>query len=173
MRVIRSAVAAAALTLAVAGCDAGAPEPEPTAAAEAAPAMPRGIALSDARVQLPAVSGRPGVAYFTLSPSAGAPQAIAGVAVALVGRTEMHETVTKNAKSTMKPVTSVPLVAGETVSFAPGGLHAMLFDLDPKLRFEDATELTVTFDSGDKVTVPAKVTTINAIMVGEGTEDSH
>ena len=150
--------------------------PPESDAIEAAPEAPPGISLSDARVQLPAVSGRPGVAYFTVSQSSGPPRTIAAVSVEMAGRTEMHETLKldggkmdgakmdgakMDGAMTMKPVGSVPLESGKSVEFAPGGKHIMLFELDPKLRFADSVELTVTFGGGDKATAKARVTTVN------------
>ena len=160
MRIIGVGLASC-LLLGLGACGEAPKLPVETEAVEAPPEAPPGISVSDARVQLPAVSGRPGVAYLTVSQSSGPPRAIAAVSVEMAGRTEMHETIKAGEAMTMKPVESVPLESGKSVEFAPGGKHIMLFDLDPKLRFEDSVELTVTFDGGDKATAPAKVTTVN------------
>jgi periplasmic copper chaperone A len=163
---IRSAIVAALLGLALGGCDGGAAERKADPAAQPAADTPAGVTLSGARVQLPAVSGRPGAAYFTISQAAGGPRTITAVTVAMAGRSEMHETVKRGGGSAMKPLASVPLAGGETVTFAPGGRHVMLFDLDPKLRFEDDVELTVTFADGAKARVRAPVTTVQQSMEG-------
>ena len=160
MRIIGT-VLAGGLMLGLGACGEAPEVPPEKGAATAPPEAPPGISLSDARVQLPAVSGRPGVAYFTISQSSGPPRTVAGVAVELAGRAEMHETMNKGEAMTMQPVEAVPLESGKNVEFAPGGKHVMLFDLDPKLRFEDSVELTVTFDGGDKATARARVTTVN------------
>ena len=152
--------AATALALALAGCGSNAPAPSPSETAEAGPEAPPGITLSDARVQLPLVSGRPGAAYFTVSQANGAPRKVVGVAVEMAGRAEMHETK----GGTMAPVTELEIGPGKTIKFAPGGYHVMLFDLDPKLRFSKDAELTVTFDGGDKASARAPVTTMQEQM---------
>jgi copper(I)-binding protein len=154
----------AALALLAAGCDGPPPQPAPSETADATPENAPGIVLSDARVQLPVVSGRPGAAYFTLTQASGPPRKLVAVAVAMAGRTEMHETAKDGAMSTMKPVGEVPIASGETVRFAPGGYHVMLFDLDPRLRFEKTARLTLTFDNGDKAAVAAPVTTVGEAM---------
>ena len=154
------AIAATALALALAGCGSNAPAPSPSETAEAAPEAPPGITLSDARVQLPLVSGRPGAAYFTVSQANGAPRKVVGVSVEMAGRSEMHET----RGGTMAPVDEVEVGPGKTVKFEPGGYHVMLFDLDPKLRFAKDAELTVTFDGGDKASARAPVTTMQDQM---------
>ena len=153
-------IAATALALVLAGCGSNAPAPAPSESTEVAPEAPPGITLSDARVQLPLVSGRPGAAYFTVSQANGAPRKVVGVSVEMAGRSEMHETK----GGTMVPVGEVEVGPGKTVKFAPGGYHVMLFDLDPKLRFSKDAELTVTFDGGDKASARAPVTTMQDQM---------
>ena len=157
---VKFAFAVTALAFALAGCGSNQPQPSPSQAAEAAPEAPPGITLSDARIQLPLVSGCPGAAYFTVSQANGAPRKVVGVAVEMAGRAEMHETK----GGTMAPVTEVEIGPGKTVKFAPGGYHVMLFDLDPKLRFAKDAELTVTFDGGDKASARAPVTTMQEQM---------
>ena len=160
---ITATVLAVGMMLGLSACGEAPKAPAPSETAGVAPEAPPGVTLSDARVQLPAVSGRPGVAYFTISQASGPPRAIAAVSVEMAGRTELHETAKVGEAMTMRPVTSVPLESGTSVEFAPGGKHVMLFDLDPKMRFADSVELTVSFDSGDKASAPAKVTTVNAM----------
>jgi copper(I)-binding protein len=157
-----------ALAAALAACQAQAPEPAPTEAADATPENAPGIALGDARVQLPAVSGRPGVAYFSVSQANGAPRKLVAVHVDGAGRSELHQTVQEGGVSSMKPVAEVPIGPGRTVKFEPGGYHAMLFNLDPSLAAGKPAELTVTFDNGDKASVAASVGT-----VGAGAEHAH
>ena len=154
------AIAATALALALAGCGSNAPAPSPSETAEAAPEAPPGITLSDARVQLPLVSGRPGAAYFIVSQANGAPRKVVGVSVEMAGRSEMHETK----GGTMAPIDEVEVGPGKTVKFEPGGYHVMLFDLDPKLRFSKDAELTLTFDGGDKASARAPVATMADTM---------
>jgi len=162
MRII-GMVLAGGMLLGLVACGEAPKAPVEGEAVEAAPEAPPGVMLSDARVQLPAVSGRPGVAYFTVSQASGPPRSIAAVAVEMAGRTEMHETIKVGEAMTMRPVVAIPLESGKSVEFVPGGKHIMLFDLDPKLRFQDSVELTVTFDGGDKATARAKVTTVNTM----------
>ena len=157
---IRFGIAATALALALMGCGSSQPAPSPSETAETSPEAPPGITLSDARIQLPLVSGRPGAAYFTVSQANGAPRKVVGVAVEMAARAEMHETK----GSTMAPVSEVPVGPGKTVKFAPGGYHVMLFDLDPKLRFAKDAELTLTFDGGDKASMRAPVATMADTM---------
>lgn len=143
-----------------------APETAPSAAAPYGPDAPAGMGISDARVQLPAVPGRPAVAYFTLNPGAKASGELAAVHVDHFARAEMHESRMEGGMMTMAPVTRVPLTPGKPITFAPGGFHVMLFDGDGKLAAGQTTELTATLANGDKISAIAKVIATGGAMSG-------
>ncbi|MDP3675227.1 MAG: copper chaperone PCu(A)C [Novosphingobium sp.] len=155
-----AAIVAGGMALAIAGCGSNEPQPSPGDVAQPSPEAPPGITLSDARIQLPVVSGRPGAAYFTVSQANGAPHTVTGVAVEMAARAEMHQT----SGGSMAPLGKVGIGAGKTVKFEPGGYHVMLFDLDPKLRFSKDVALTVTFEGGGKAVARAPVTTMAGQM---------
>jgi len=114
------------------------------------------LAISDAVVQLPAVPGRPAVAYFTAVP--GAHARITAVAVDHFARAQMHQSLMQGGAMTMQPVDSVPVEPGQPVHFAPAGLHVMLFDGDGSLKPGGMTTLAITLDNGTRIAAPAKVT---------------
>ncbi|WP_353229309.1 copper chaperone PCu(A)C [Novosphingobium sp.] len=155
-----------ALTLAaaLAGCsakpDSSATEAATdTAASEiAGPGAAPGLTLAGATVQLPAVPGRPAVAYFTLTAGAEATGKLVAVHVDHFARAEMHESRMEGTAMTMATVDSVPLTPGKAIVFAPGGYHVMLFDADPAIKAGGTTEVTLTLDNGDKISGMAKVT---------------
>ena len=60
----------------------------------------------------------------------------------------------------MAPVKEVALEPGKTLSFAPGGYHVMLFDLDPALKAGGTTEVTLTLDNGDKISAKATIRSV-------------
>ncbi|GGY97386.1 copper chaperone PCu(A)C [Novosphingobium colocasiae] len=149
---------AAALTLAAcsktpeatdSGAATAAPDTTPVAGPDAKP----GIAVSDGKLVLPAVPGRPGVVYFTVRNGGPGAATLAGVDVSGAGRAEIHKTD----GGTMSAVKELQLEPGADVTFAPGGLHVMVFDLDPKLKSGGAAELTLTFADGDKASLPLTV----------------
>jgi copper(I)-binding protein len=107
------------------------------------------VSVEGAVVTLPAVSGRPGAAYFTLVSNRDG-IVLQRVASARAGRAELHE-------AGMRPTAAIPLPAGEPVAFAPGGRHAMLFELDPALRAGERIPLTLTFAGAPAVTTHAEV----------------
>lgn len=150
----------AGLALVAAGCSkqpSQAPEATASSPFAAGPQAAPGITISDAIVRLPAVAGNPGVAYFTLSQGSGAPRKLAAVHVEGVERAEMHESAMKDGVASMGAVPEVALEPGKTVKFAPGGYHVMLFGVADTLKAGSTTELTVTLDDGDKISVTASV----------------
>jgi len=150
-----------ALAMGVAACSKPAPQETASAVAslDATPENAPGTALTDATVQLPAVAGNPGVAYFTLTQGSGPARQLVAVHVDGAGRAEMHESAMKNGMMEMTPIKSLALESGKSLEFKPGGNHVMLFDLAPTLKAGGVTELTITLDNGDKATTRAKVVT--------------
>ncbi|QNE03972.1 copper chaperone PCu(A)C [Croceicoccus marinus] len=123
-----------------------------------------GLQLSQGRVRLPAVDGRPGVAYFDLVSNRDEPVRIVAVEVIGVGEAEMHETKVEDGVTMMASAGSIVLEPREGVRFAPGGFHVMLFDIDPTLAAGDSTDLTVTLENGDKFSTTAQVLGPNEAM---------
>jgi hypothetical protein len=117
-----------------------------------------GVSVGAARLVLPVVPGRPGVVYFRVGNVTKAKVTLAGVHVEGVGKAEMHRT----SGGAMTPVDHVDIAPGASIAFAPGGLHAMAFDIADTLKPGSQTELTLTFADGDKVSLPAKVEAMGA-----------
>ncbi|MEJ2458232.1 MAG: copper chaperone PCu(A)C [Novosphingobium sp.] len=154
--------AAAALAL-LGGCQqATAPAPEESAAGTNGPNARPGIVVSDGRLVLPIVAGRPAAVYFSIRNDGTDAATLAGVHVAEADKAEMHKTEGR----TMSAVNSVALAPGETVAFAPGGYHVMAFGLPGTLKPGETVELTLTFSDGDKVPVPLRIETIGGDMEG-------
>ena len=110
--------------------------------------------VRDAVVTLPAVPGRPGAAYFTIETN-NDPTRLTGVSSARAGRIELHET----RGGSMAPIEpgALTFAPDAPLVFAPGGRHAMLFDLNPSLRPGDRIALTFRFEPVPPVTVEAEV----------------
>jgi copper(I)-binding protein len=126
---------------------------ETSASTPAGPAAKPGITAADGVLRLPAVKGNPGAAYFSVSNGGPTVVTLAAVHVDGAGKAEMHE----SAGGAMTPLNDVTLAVGETVTFAPGGKHVMVFDLDPKLATGGTTEMTLVFAGGDKASLPLKI----------------
>jgi periplasmic copper chaperone A len=138
--------------LALAACQQPPAAPEATESAAAPEAKP-GIAMAAGRLVLPAVAGNPGAAYFEIDNRSSATVSIAGIAIDGVEKTEMHQTV----GSAMAGVDGVEIAPGTSMTFEPGKLHVMAFNLAKTLKPGGTTEMTVTFADGDKVSTPLKI----------------
>ena len=124
--------------------------------------------VSDARVTLPAVAGRPGAAYFTLNGGESV-NTLLEVSSPQVVRTELHESAMKDGMMTMTPIQSgVTVPSGGKVSFEPGGKHAMLFDIAPSVKAGRTIKLKFTYATGRTIEVDAEVK-----VPGEGEGHSH
>lgn len=134
---------------------------------QAAPDGKPGFAISDGRLVLPAVSGNPGAAYFKLTNNSGKDAAIAAIAVDGVWKSEIHD----SSGGGMTALREVPVKAGETVEFAPGGKHLMAFELAPEIDPAHTVEMTITFADGDKISTTMRV--LNAAGVGFAPEHEH
>ncbi len=131
-----------ALLLAGPGCDRAPPEPL--------------VTVEDAVVTLPVLPGRPGAAYFTLRTN-NDPTRLTGISSPRIGRIELHETVSSDGIASMRPLTDTIFSPDAPLAFAPGGRHAMLFEIDPSVRPGDRAALTFTFEPAPPVTVEAEV----------------
>ncbi len=99
----------------------------------------------------------PGVAmlagYFVLQNQGETSVALVGAESARFGAVEMHETRLQQGVARMRRLERVEIQPGETVKFAPGGRHLMLFDPLEPLRAGDCVLLTLVLDGGDEIDV--------------------
>ena len=97
-------------------------------------------------------------AYWTLHNTSDAPIRVVGASSDAAARVELHETKIEGDVASMKSVDVVEVPAGESIVFAPGGLHAMLIGPKP---LRDGDEITIELEiegRTDKhaVTLPVK-----------------
>lgn len=109
-----------------------------------------------ATIRLPAVPGRPAAGYLSL-PIHGDRGALLSVTSPQAGRIEMHETMTSGTMSAMRPLARIDVRDGETLSFAPGGRHLMIYDLDPRIPAGAHLTLVLHFDRGGAQRLSAQV----------------
>lgn len=112
-------------------------------------------AVRDATVRLAAVPGRPAAGYFTLQ-GGRTDDRLLRIDSAVVNRIELHQGTMSGGMMTMRQMADVPLAAGATVKFAPGGDHAMLFGVDKRITPGTAIPMLFTFQSGARIEVEAK-----------------
>ena len=128
--------------LALAACSPSAPKPT---TAE----------VSDVWVRLSPVTGRPAAAYFTVT-GGSQPDRLTTVTSSKVVRIELHEGGMSGTMATMKPIAGAYVPAKAEVKFAPGGNHAMLFDVDPAVTPGTPIPIAFSFQSGLTVETEAK-----------------
>jgi copper(I)-binding protein len=143
--------------LALAACSTKPAAVTPSAQANDPTAAPV-LTISDAVVQLPAVPGRPAVAYFVATPGDQAKGTLVAVQVDHFGRAAMHDSVMIGGTMTMNPIDALPIDPAKPLIFAPAGRHVMLFDGDGTLKPGGTTTITLKLDNGSKYTAQAKVT---------------
>lgn len=133
-------IVAAAAPMLLAACGGGAGEPR----------------ASDAWIRLPAVAGRPAAAYVTITGGREAVK-LKTMQVPAARLVELHRSGMAGGVMSMAPVDAIDVPAGGTVRLAPGGDHAMLFDLDPALKPGGTTRMTLMFDSAPAIEIEAKL----------------
>lgn len=113
-------------------------------------------AVFDAWVRLPVAAGRPAAGYLKVTGSA-APDALVGASSPAAARVEVHTMSMDGGVMRMRAASEIPIPAGQTVEFRPGGNHLMVFGLDERLKPGERVPLTLSFRSGASVTVEAQL----------------
>lgn len=118
--------------------------------------------LTEAELILPAVKGNPGAAYFSIANQSGGTRVISAITIDGVGRTEVHQTM----GTAMNKVDQVEIAPATTLTFAPGELHLMAFDVSNSLKAGGTTKVKIAFISGEELTAPMKITSVTEAAMG-------
>ncbi|MFZ0493904.1 MAG: copper chaperone PCu(A)C [Acidimicrobiia bacterium] len=114
------------------------------------------LEVTDARISLPA--GPNAAVYFELVNNGDHEAELVG-AESDIAIAEIHQTTMSGGMMQMTPVDQITVAPGQTVEFAPGGLHVMLMDV-PALELGQKVEVTLAFSDGQRVTFDAEVSPI-------------
>ena len=101
-----------------------------------------------------------GAIYFTLRNTGSEEDALIGVETSACRKAEIHETYQKEGGAMgMRPVEGgrVPVPPGQTVVFAPGGLHIMCIGKQVDFQEGARFSLTLKFEKHDPITVEVEV----------------
>jgi len=128
--------------------------------------------VANAKIRLPAVAGRPGAGYFTISGGARDDR-LTRIDSAAVGKIEFHEMAMEGGMMRMRPLADVAVPKRTEIMFAPGGNHAMLFDIDKRITPGTGIPLLFTFASGTKVEVEAKTVAAGEELDGAAAGATH
>jgi copper(I)-binding protein len=115
-----------------------------------------GVKVQEAWARASAGAASTGAAYVTLVGGAQ-PDQLVGSTTPVAATAEVHETINDNGVMKMRPVASIPLPPGQTVTFTPGGYHIMLTGLQKPLTVGRSFPLTLTFAHAGPVTVDVQV----------------
>lgn len=101
----------------------------------------------------PVLSGRPGAAYLTIINNGDQADHMLGASSPAFDAAEVHESYEENGVAKMRRVEGLEIPPGGKVSFAPGGLHLMLFGATQDFEAGDKFPLTLSFEHAGKIEV--------------------
>jgi copper(I)-binding protein len=143
-------------------------DPPPPAAT---PAITPPITIENAWSRA-APQGRSTAVYLTIKAAAGEADQLSGVRADLADRAELHQSREENGVARMRPVASIPIEPGTSVTLAPGGYHVMLTGLHRALAVGETFSLTCTFERAGEVVVTVHVERAGASTpAGQGAHD--
>ncbi len=101
---------------------------------------------------------RPGAAYMTIRNTGTEPVTLIGLSTPLAMMPAIHETRTSTeGVSSMTPTDEIAIAPGESVALEPGGLHAMLMQLQEPMTEGETFPLTLVFEDGVEATVEVPI----------------
>jgi copper(I)-binding protein len=115
------------------------------------------LSVEDAWVRAAPPGVRASAAYMTIRNDGDAARSVVGVASAQFARASLHETRMEDGMARMRPVSTVEIRPGDSVTLAPGGLHVMLEDPARPLAAGEQASLTLRLDDGSALEVTAEV----------------
>lgn len=121
----------------------------------AACAPKEGIEIRDAWIRS-APQGGNSALYFVIH-NYSADDELVGVSTEIADAAEMHESSMVDDVMQMRMVESVPLVSGEDVEFASGGLHVMLVGLKEEAKVGDMVEVVLHFKNSEDIVLHVPV----------------
>ena len=118
---------------------------------------------------------RNSAAYMNIANLTGRADRLLSVSSDAAEKTTLHQTSVLDGVAKMRHLMAIDLPAGKTVTFAPGGFHIMLINLNHPLKIGQEIELKLTFEkAGEKrIKVPIKMSSgmVNPGMHSKG--DGH
>lgn len=97
--------------------------------------------------EAPPVSGV-NAGYLQIINSGEQPLTLLEVTSPVFSKIEIHETVMRDNIAKMQYLQTVEIPAGETLVFAPGGLHLMMFNAKQPLTSGDSVPVSLRFSDG-------------------------
>lgn len=117
------------------------------------------VNIGEARIRLPLPGQTTAVVYLTLHNASPQNLVVTGVKVPGSDRAELHQHLHENGMMKMRKVEQIPVAAGETLQFAPGGYHIMAFEMETvtsSISAQRVYPITLVFKDGRYASVDAK-----------------
>jgi len=138
------------------------------------------VSVDRLTVRLNANPAAPAAAYFTLHGGAKS-TTLVEISSADAARVEMHESRMEGGVMRMDKLAEIPVAAGSEVVFAPGGKHAMLWDIGQQAKAAGKLRLTFRFSDGEQLQADAPIEKTggdmdmsgNMAMPGDATMNGH
>jgi len=93
---------------------------------------------------------RPLAGYFTIHNAGDSDLQLLGASSEAFGRIMIHATIVSNGQSKMEEQTeAISVPAGDTIKFAPGGLHLMMMQKKRDLNIGDEAQVVLSFIDAD------------------------
>lgn len=106
----------------------------------------------------PAGSGENGAAYFVIENGTVEDDTLLGVSSDIASAIEVHMSMMDgNGVMSMQMPEEVPIPAGKSIEFKPGGLHVMLIGLNQDLKAGDTISLTLNFEKTGSLVIEIPV----------------
>lgn len=103
--------------------------------------------------------------YMTLTNNGGTDDTLVSATANFSDRVELHEMAMDGDTMKMREVVDgIVVPAGETVEFAPGGLHIMIFAPTESLEAGKSYDMQLTFEGAGAVTVSFTGATMKTLM---------
>jgi periplasmic copper chaperone A len=105
--------------------------------------------------------------YLMIENKGPAPDKLLSASTDVAKKVEIHEMAVNDGVMTMRPVEGgLPIEPGQTVKFAPGGLHLMIVGLSAPLVQGDKVPVTLKFEKAGEITVSFDVQPMGAPAPG-------
>jgi len=96
-------------------------------------------------------------AYFSIQNSSDTAQILIGASADFANKVEIHNHIMVNDMMRMEQQSEVVIDPGQSVQFAPGGLHLMLFGLKQPLLEGQSVEINLQTKYGESIIISADV----------------
>lgn len=121
------------------------------------PAWAAGLTISNAWSRSTPPGVTVGVAYFTLKNDSGKSDRLLKISSPVAERAQVHRTEVLDGIARMREVAVLHVDAGQTLEFAPNGMHVMLMGLKMPLVEGKSFELMLLFEVAGPRTVVVNV----------------